>query len=288
MRLAALRTDRKGVSVIETAIVMTMIVVVVVVLLGGLSGQIATPFSSTSDVLAEVAPPPTNVEGEAIVEKAEQKSTEDISNILVRFGIFAAVVFAFMAYTTTFIAKAEGGPQNPVEEELAPRVKAKTPKKHSLADFLLDRRSQIGRTIRKHSDERDCIDLTVEMFMTKNPITAKITDELSDVIKLMRNRGFRHMMILGTDDAIAGIISDRDLVETEGKSIADIMTPDPFTVESCTSINIAITLLVKNRISALPVVQDTDVVGVLTRSDLLVTLQCLMVNIQQQLVEARA
>ena len=266
---------------------MTMIVVVVVVLLGGLSGNVISQFRTTSSALSDNDDSPVaDSKNQPAADIAGPQEVDDISKILIRFGIFAAVVFTFMAYTTTFVAKAEGGSEEN-KSERPPRKDENSHKQHSLADFLLDRRSQIGRAIRNHTDSLDSNELTVEMFMSQKPVTANINDSLADVMKLMRNRGFRHMLVVGQDNSIAGIISDRDLPDSHDAKLSEIMTSDPITVETTTSINIAITLLVKNRISALPVIHESELVGVLTSSDLLVTLQCLMLNIQQQLIEAR-
>ncbi len=275
---------RNGVTVVEAAIVMVIVIAAVVIVLGGLSAKTSSVFARASAAFGGSVDTPAQVAKSETKNLAETPPPEDnVAFVLIRFGVFAAVVFAFMAYTTLFVSKAETGDPAEVERKAARKKEART----SLADLLLDRRSQIGRAIRDHTADFDSAKLTVEMFMTKKPITACVDDELANVMTIMRTRGFRHMMILDDQEKIAGIISDRDLVNTEGKKINEIMTPEPFTVEATTPISIAITLLVKNRISALPVLSDTEVVGVLTRSDLLVTLQCLMLNIQEHLSESR-
>lgn len=54
------------------------------------------------------------------------------------------------------------------------------------------------------------------------------------------------------------------------KTVADVMTADPVTVKPETPLKEAIKLLVENRISGLPVVDDTgEVIGVISESDLM-------------------
>ncbi len=79
------------------------------------------------------------------------------------------------------------------------------------------------------------------------------------------------------------MVSDRDLVrvtlqnagrilDVDACTLADVMTPSPlFVIEPSAPLAEAAELLCKHQISALPVVQSGEVVGLLTSSDLLRT-----------------
>ena len=64
------------------------------------------------------------------------------------------------------------------------------------------------------------------------------------------------------------------------------MTADPITVTPDSLINPAITQLVNRHISCLPVVEDGRLVGVLTTTDLMLTLQCTLQLLHRVAVEA--
>ena len=89
------------------------------------------------------------------------------------------------------------------------------------------------------------------------------------------------------DGALVGIITDRDLRdafpsiaeealhpaaahrETAAVRVEDVMTANVLTIGPTDSVARAATLMRKERIGALPVVDGTTLVGILTRSDLL-------------------
>jgi CBS domain-containing protein len=54
---------------------------------------------------------------------------------------------------------------------------------------------------------------TVEDFMTANAITASASWSVPEAARKMINGRFRHLLVLGPNGEIAGILSIRDLVE---------------------------------------------------------------------------
>ncbi len=278
---------RKGISVLETTVMMVLIVASLALLMGGIAGPITGLFSQTSIALGgsgtdpssstndRMAPVGLVAGGEMAAARSEVQQT---GQQLLKLGIFTCSVLVFLAYTVVFMSKAESDGKVPANEKLADK-----PVLDGLADKLMDKRSRIGRIFRDEMKEYDSDQLVVAKFMTANPTIALINDQPVDIMNLMVNRGFRHLIVVHENQEIAGIISDRDLVSVAGKSVAEIMTPNPYCVDALTPVSIAITMLVKNRISALPVLLEGKVVGILTRSDLLITLQCLLVSLQEDL-----
>lgn len=60
-----------------------------------------------------------------------------------------------------------------------------------------------------------------------------------------------------------------EYTHTHSRKIADIMTPEPFTVDEETPLEQAVRLMEKHRIKRLPVVRGERVVGILSRANLL-------------------
>ena len=54
------------------------------------------------------------------------------------------------------------------------------------------------------------------------------------------------------------------------------MTASPVTVTPATHVNHAITIMLHRRFSCLPVIEKGQICGILTASDMMMTLQCLM------------
>jgi len=136
----------------------------------------------------------------------------------------------------------------------------------------------------------------VSMWMTSNPTTVEPTTLLTDVAILMARNRFRHLPIVATaanDAPLVGIITASDILhafppELNPFSIAaadilatqtlnlrkmpvtasDIMTRDPITIAPDAPIEAAARLMQDKKISALPVMRDGTLLGLITSSDI--------------------
>lgn len=128
--------------------------------------------------------------------------------------------------------------------------------------------------------------LTVGDLMTRSPDTVAPEASLHDALTLMNKDGCRHLPVLEAD-RLVGIITERDIrlavnspVLWDERAIprsevlhalkVDVcMTPDPTTVSPDTSAFEAASVLRLNQFGALPVVQDDELVGIISVSDFL-------------------
>lgn len=122
--------------------------------------------------------------------------------------------------------------------------------------------------------------------MTSKVIYANLTDGLRQTFYRMRERGIRHMPVLGDHEELVGIISDRDLrrpdwVDTEENvahyyildnktKVEGAMSSNVMTVKADDPVEVALDTLLQHRYGALPVVDDAGkLVGMLSAVDLL-------------------
>jgi len=111
-------------------------------------------------------------------------------------------------------------------------------------------------------------------LMTEDPVTATPLLPASDARKLMRSVHARHLPVVD-GQRLVGIVSDRDLrrVEAAGEAgewqLSHCMQREPLTVGPATRGAEAAALMVTAKISALPVVADGELVGIVTLTDLL-------------------
>jgi acetoin utilization protein AcuB len=109
--------------------------------------------------------------------------------------------------------------------------------------------------------------------MTPKPITVAPQDSLAKAKALMDSGNFRHLLVL-EDGRLIGILSDRDMRLHSGyldsTRVDAVMTSDPVTIEPTTTVEEATRLMLRLKISAVPVVDfDRKPVGILSTSDIL-------------------
>lgn len=129
-------------------------------------------------------------------------------------------------------------------------------------------------------------ELTVADLMTPAPATVGPEANLAQVYELMNDRSIRHVPVVDSDGSLEGIISHRDLVRSalfafddlpfsEQRNVLrrtnarEVMTTGPETVEPDCGIIEAARILLENKFGCLPVVEGTDLVGILTEADFL-------------------
>ena len=116
--------------------------------------------------------------------------------------------------------------------------------------------------------------LEVRHLMTRDPVVVPPTMLIEDMTDLMQQRRLRHLLVCGRAGELLGVISDRDLHAQRGTTAQQLMSFPVLTATPDTPLNPAITFLLNENISCLPVVDDGRLCGVLTTTDLVLTLQC--------------
>ena len=119
--------------------------------------------------------------------------------------------------------------------------------------------------------------------MRTSVITITPKTPLAEAVRLVRRRGIRHLPVV-QDDALVGIVSDRDLkraapttsIEThaagstgDGLTVDEIMTRAVITVGRAVPIEEAARLMVSEKVSALPVTEAGHLIGLVTETDVL-------------------
>ena len=126
--------------------------------------------------------------------------------------------------------------------------------------------------------------------MVAKVITLSTHHGFDEAVRLMNDRHFRHCVVVDVHGNLVGVISDRDILRSlarnpnsRGKSLEQIMTPNPITVKRNTSILDAVSKIVSRRINCLPVVDDDgSICGIVTSTDLLKSYQQLLEMMHKQ------
>ena len=133
----------------------------------------------------------------------------------------------------------------------------------------------------------------VRDVMTPDPVTVGPDDTLYTAAARMAERNCRRLPVLDGEGRLIGILTDRDLrlavnsplilrerwqdeMLLQHTSVDACMTPDPITVAPDAPLEEAVALMLRHKISGLPVVEAEHVVGIVTVTDLLRALQGLL------------
>ena len=137
--------------------------------------------------------------------------------------------------------------------------------------------------------------LEVSAYMTRNVTTLRNDAHLLDAALLIRRTGKRHVPILDENGKLVGIISDRDVSRLSPSMLANMtpedynrvfeatpitaaMTKNPITIAPDASVRDVVNILYSKRVSALPVVDGDQLVGIVTISDMLGLLNQLLAD----------
>ena len=127
--------------------------------------------------------------------------------------------------------------------------------------------------------------IRVADWMTESVLAVETFDSISIARQLMSKHRINQLPVLD-NDVLVGIVTDRDVRDAyptsmmidRGKEIdrfadtvtvEEVMSHDVFTVRPDTPLQKAVSLLRRHRIGSLPVVKDKNLVGIITRSDIL-------------------
>lgn len=127
--------------------------------------------------------------------------------------------------------------------------------------------------------------IRVADWMTESVLAVETFDSISIARQLMAKHRINQLPVLD-NDVLVGIVTDRDLRDAYPTSmmidraeaidrfadsvmVEEVMSHDVFTVRPDTPLKKAVGLLRTHRIGSLPVVIDKNLVGIITRSDIL-------------------
>jgi acetoin utilization protein AcuB len=127
--------------------------------------------------------------------------------------------------------------------------------------------------------------IQVADWMSEGVLAVEVFDSIAVARQVMAKHRVNQLPVLDNDNLI-GIVTDRDIRDAyptsmminrteeidkfaEKITVEEVMTRDIFVVQPETPLDKAVSLLRKHRIGSLPVVKNKQLVGIVTRSDIL-------------------
>ncbi len=126
--------------------------------------------------------------------------------------------------------------------------------------------------------------MLVKEWMSKEPITINENTSIMRAIRIIKDHKIRRLPVVNNGNLV-GIITDRDLKEASPSKattldvheiyyllseirVKDIMSKNPITIGPDESVEKAAAIMLENRISGLPVVENENLVGIITETDI--------------------
>ena len=129
----------------------------------------------------------------------------------------------------------------------------------------------------------------VSDLMSRNILVGHVTNSFTHTLRLFAEMTFHHLPIVNSKREVIGMVSSNDLLKALAlrlpmlkKSdeetlnmvfdIRELMTTDPQIISSEASVSEALSIFSKHQIHALPVVDQNELVGIITSNDVLAVL----------------
>lgn len=124
----------------------------------------------------------------------------------------------------------------------------------------------MAKQVKGHMQLRD--------IMTTNLISIGPDETAGEALSLMEQERIRHLVVV-EDGRLAGILSIRDIggrkgeAVREGRSVRELMTPQVLTATPEMTLDEAFEIMQEEPIGSLPVIEDGELVGIVTATDVL-------------------
>ncbi len=116
--------------------------------------------------------------------------------------------------------------------------------------------------------------LEVRHLMTTRIKTVRPKTTVTQIKAIMDEEQVGHFPVVTDKGRLVGIASGRDLLACDTRTAADIMSRCLITVSPTAKIGFALSQMISRNIACLPVMDEDKLVGLLTTTDAVLTLQC--------------
>lgn len=258
---------RKAISTVESVIIICMISSGFILVISKFGSSVVHPLEQTAQSFG----------GSLASVSSEHPSVEPPNNWTfqpfshsVTVGLLALIAIAF-GYLRYRPAKPEPGIKGTILNQLQKQIQNRGSPQSAR---LLEKRERIFRAFSGDSRSLLCNAIVAGDIMSLSPTCVSPETPKHTIVNRMRSADLRHLMVCDAPGNLVGIISDRDLNKKNCLSAEEMMTADPFTTDVESDISETISMILGNRISCIPVLNGKNLVGVISSSDICVTLQC--------------
>ena len=130
--------------------------------------------------------------------------------------------------------------------------------------------------------------MLVEEVMTRNVVTIDCNNSVHDACKIFVDNKVGCLVVMDRD-IIVGIITERDTIERvilqdldpNITKVREIMSQNIKTIHALTPLEKAAQIMKDNKIKKLPVIQNNEIIGIVTETDLTQTIELFSEKIEE-------
>ena len=111
--------------------------------------------------------------------------------------------------------------------------------------------------------------IRVRDIMSRYVVSVTEETPIIEVARILAERRFSGLPVLDREGSVVGMVSDFDLLARDGETAGEVMSPDVVTVAEDTEIQRARALIIEQRLARLPVIRGRELVGIVSRGDIL-------------------
>lgn len=263
---AATRTD--GVSTVEYAVLLATVATCISIGIYCLGELSTSSFGTAANAMTAVDQASTD----AVASDPMPAPAPGVSQTIIYAlaGAFVVGCGAPVAYIL-FRLRRQAKPVEEEEEQPEPQPAAPPTE----TDLAFEKRQRIRRVFEENMSSLLNGELRARHIMSRQVTCVRESTSTSDVADLFETKGIGHVLVRDKQDNLVGIISKRNSVDRSGKTAAELMTPDPYTLDVESKISVGITQLICRRVECLPVLgKNKTLIGVITITDFLLAFQC--------------
>jgi len=275
-RLWRFRRREEGATVIEYAVLLSLIIGGATIIFYSMDGSTRETLTNLIDGLGGdswSADQPMSQPRYSSVEMSPMKSSiasQDPERWVQLCGWYAALVACTIIL---YLLRRMNSKKLTVEPSVDDSMEDIEPQQRHR---LFEKRQQIRTILSNDASMLFDSSIGVKHFMSEELVSVRGSKPAVEVTELMEHEGIRHLLVCDASGRLQGIISDRDVKSKQAKKATGLMSHPPIAVTLDTPIGQAITTMLSNRISALPVVDDGIPVGILTATDIMMSFQCVL------------
>lgn len=261
---------RRGTTAIEYTLVAALVIGVILLAVSALgehTSRAAKILGGTPDRAVAASPTTTTAAGGSLLaQPADGRATWSAAGHILQLVLATGLVIG-IALQAFLSARKIRQPKSEV---------AGSPEKADPLDRLFNKRQDMLKDLSQIIEAHHLSELKVGQVMTNNLTVVGKSTSVKELERLLHTERRHHILVTGDNDQLAGIVSDRDLSRRGGDSAAEVMTSKVTYATPDTDLSVAATTMINQGISALPVVADGKLSGILTTTDLTLVLQCIL------------